>query len=104
MAMKLMRQKKAVVIPVILSPSSYGEEDFAKLENLPRKGEPVSSFNPRETAWTLVEEGIKKAVLRARGNAFLSCPRLASAVSRLEKYSVRAWRLEIADRTPSWRP
>ena len=54
------------MVPVILSPSSYSDEDFAKLENLPRKGEPVSSFNPREEAWALVEEGIKRSVEQSR--------------------------------------
>jgi hypothetical protein len=42
------------------------EEDFARLENLPRKGKPVSSFNPRDEAWALVEDGLKKAVEQAR--------------------------------------
>jgi internalin A len=69
MAMRLVIEKKAVVVPVILSRCSYSEEDFAKLENLPRKGEPVSSFNPREEAWALVEEGIKKAVAQSRGSS-----------------------------------
>src|SRR5258706_15272796 len=66
LAMKLMKDKKAVVAPVILLPCSYTEEDFAKLENLPRKGEPVSSFTPRASAWALVENGIKKAVEKVR--------------------------------------
>ena len=66
LAMSLMREKKAVVVPVILSTCSHSEEDFAKLENLPRKGKPVSSFNPRVEAWALVEDGIKKAVEQAR--------------------------------------
>jgi internalin A len=65
-AMKLMQEGKAVVVPVILSPCSHSEEDFAQLENLPRKGEPVSSFNPRANAWMFVEDGLKKAVEQAR--------------------------------------
>jgi internalin A len=66
LAMKLMEEKQAVVVPVILSPCSWQEEDFAKLENLPHKGRPISSFNPRDEAWTLVETGLKKAVEQAR--------------------------------------
>jgi internalin A len=66
LAMKLMGEEKAVVVPVILSPCSHTEEDFARLENLPRKGKPVSSFNPRDEAWVLVEDGLKKAVEQAR--------------------------------------
>lgn len=60
LAMTLMNEKKAVVIPILLSACSWREEDFAKLEKLPRKDDPVSSFNPRTNAWFLVEEGLKK--------------------------------------------
>jgi internalin A len=65
-AMQMMNDKQAAVVPVILSPCDWQEEDFAKLENLPHKGKPVSSFNPRDEAWTLVETGLKKAVEQAR--------------------------------------
>ena len=65
LAMSLMAKEKAVVVPILLSPCSWREEDFSKLENLPHKDDPVSSFNPRENAWALVEEGIKAAVERA---------------------------------------
>jgi GTPase SAR1 family protein len=67
LAMSLMEGEKAVVVPVLLSPCSWREEDFARLEKLPRKDEPVSLFSPRENAWVLVEDGIKAAVERARG-------------------------------------
>jgi internalin A len=66
LAITLMREKKAVVIPVLLSACSWREEDFAKLEKLPRKDDPVTSFNPRERAWALVEEGLKKTVEHLR--------------------------------------
>jgi internalin A len=66
LAMSLVEGEKAVVMPVLLSPCSWREEDFARLEKLPRKDDPVSSFSPRENAWVLVEEGIKAAVERAR--------------------------------------
>jgi internalin A len=66
LAMKLMEAKQAVVVPVILSPCTWQDEDFAKLESLPLKGKPVSSFNPRDEAWTLVETGLKKAVEQTR--------------------------------------
>ena len=66
LAMSLMSKKKALVVPVILLPCTCDEEDFARLENLPRKGSPVSSFNPRAEAWKLVEEGLKKAVEQMR--------------------------------------
>jgi internalin A len=66
LAMQLAREQKTVVVPVLLSPCDWEDEDFAKLENLPRKGELVSSFNPRDEAWALVERGIKKATKQAR--------------------------------------
>jgi internalin A len=66
LAMRLMKEKKAVVVPVLLRPCLWRDEDFAKLEQLPRKDDPVSSLSPRDKAWALVEEGLKKAVERAR--------------------------------------
>ena len=66
LAMKLMDQKKAVVVPVLLSKCSWQDEDFAKLEKLPRKDELISSINPREDAWALVEEGLKRVVEKVR--------------------------------------
>ena len=60
------RRQQGKVVPVILSPCTWRAEDFAKLESLPYKRKPVSSFNPHAKAWKLVEEGIKKAVERAR--------------------------------------
>lgn len=66
LAMKLMKEERAIVVPVILSPCDWQDEDFGKLEPLPTKREPVSSFTPRDKAWALVEEGLKKAVEKAR--------------------------------------
>jgi len=66
LAMQLMEEKRAAVIPVLLSACSWREEDFARLEKLPRKDDMVSSFTPRENAWALVEEGIRKAVEQRR--------------------------------------
>jgi internalin A len=66
LAMQMVRDKRAVVLPVLLSKCSWDQEDFAALENLPRKGELVSAFTPRDEAWALVEEGIKKAVAQMR--------------------------------------
>lgn len=76
-AMRLMNEKKAVVVPVLLSTCSWQDEDFAKLEKLPRKDELISSITPREDAWALVEEGLKKVVEKVRS---------PSAVSHLAKH------------------
>jgi internalin A len=68
LAMRLMAEKKAVVLPVLLLPCSWKAEDFARLEKLPRKDDPVSSFNPRDQAWALAEEGIVRAVEKFRAS------------------------------------
>ena len=62
LAMELMRQKKATVIPVLLTDCSWRDEDFHKLEKLPRKDDPLTKFNPRENGWALVEEGLIKVI------------------------------------------
>ena len=64
--MRLMNEKKAIVVPVLLSTCSWQDEDFAKLEKLPRKDELISSITPREDAWALVEDGLKKVVEKVR--------------------------------------
>lgn len=66
LAMRLMLEKKAVVVPVLLSDCSWREEDFAKLEKLPQKDELITSFIPRSKAWALVEAGLKRAVEQKR--------------------------------------
>src|SRR5262245_4574708 len=53
LAIDLVKQKKAVVVPILLSECLWKGEDFDSLEQLPRKGDPVSSFPRRDTAWNL---------------------------------------------------
>jgi internalin A len=65
LAMALMNEGKAVVVPVLLSPCGWRDEDFSRLEKLPRRDDPISSFSPRDSAWFLVEEGLKKVVDQA---------------------------------------
>lgn len=72
LAMRLAREGKAVVVPIMLSPCNWETEDFARLENLPRKGKTISSFKPREEAWRLVERGIQDTVTRERELANLA--------------------------------
>ncbi len=62
LAMKLKADKQAVVIPVLLSKCSWDVEDFARLEMLPNKDRLLTSYNPHETGWALVEEGVMKAI------------------------------------------
>jgi internalin A len=79
-AMRLMNEKKAVVVPVLLSACLWKDEDFANLEKLPRKDELISSINPREDAWALVEGGLKRVVEKVRSSSGITpqnLPRLA---------------------------
>ncbi len=64
--MHLWKAKLAMVVPVLLSPCLWRDEDFAALEKLPRKDDPISSFSPRDQGWALVEEGLKKTVEQTR--------------------------------------
>jgi hypothetical protein len=64
--MDLVKRKKAVVVPILLSECLWKGEDFDILENLPRKGDAVSSFPRRDTAWNLVEKGLIKVVEQQR--------------------------------------
>ena len=66
LAMQLMREKRSVVLPILLSDCSWENEDFASLENLPQKGRLISSYNPQAKALKLVQEGIQKTVERMR--------------------------------------
>ena len=62
LAMRLVSQNKARVVPVLLSPCLWREEDFAAFEKLPEKDKPLTSFQLREKAWSLVEDGLVKLV------------------------------------------
>jgi len=46
------------------------------LEKLPRKDELISSIKPREDAWALVEEGLKRIVEKVRTSSSVSQQRL----------------------------
>ncbi len=61
LAMRMCKERRAAVVPILLSPCSWQKEDFSVFENLPSKGKYVSSLTPREKAWALIEDGITKA-------------------------------------------
>ena len=80
--LQLMNENKAIVVPVLLSACLWKDEDFANLEKLPRKDELISSINPREDAWALVEEGLKRVAEKVRSSSGVS----SQNVSRLAKH------------------
>jgi len=62
---------QAIVIPIIIRPTDWTEESFAKIQALPEDAVPVTTWSNRDEAWLDVAKGIRKAVenikhLRAR--------------------------------------
>lgn len=62
-ALDLQRKKKIQVVPIILSPSGWlDDEELSKLLALPTDGKPVSKFHNRDEAWLDVYNGLKKII------------------------------------------
>jgi hypothetical protein len=62
MALKLHRQGKQHIIPIILSPVSWKSSILRNLQVLPLKGKPIIKWRPREDGWQNVVEGIAAAI------------------------------------------
>jgi tetratricopeptide (TPR) repeat protein len=52
----------ARVIPVILRPCLWELDDFAKLQALPTRGEPVTNWPNQDAAFLVVAEGIRRVI------------------------------------------
>ena len=61
-AMERHEKKEARVIPVILRPCHWESAPFGKLNGLPLKGKPVTSYENRDEAWLQVVIGINKVL------------------------------------------
>lgn len=61
-AMERHERKESLVIPIILRPVDWAEAPFARLQVLPKDGQPVTSWINQDEAWLDVEKGIKRAV------------------------------------------
>lgn len=62
-ALELKRKKGVTVIPVILSPCGWlDDEAISSLLALPTDGKPITSFPDTDSAWHNVYEGLKKAL------------------------------------------
>lgn len=61
-AMERHTQKTAQVIPIVLRPCSWEDAPFGKLNGLPSKAKPVSSYGDRDQAWLEVVKGIERLV------------------------------------------
>jgi len=62
-AIELRKRKGTQVIPIIISPCAWqDDEEISSLLALPTDGEPVSSFKDRNEVWVDVYEGLKKII------------------------------------------
>ncbi|HNL39238.1 MAG TPA: toll/interleukin-1 receptor domain-containing protein, partial [Saprospiraceae bacterium] len=61
-AMERHERGEAVVIPVFVKPCDWQGMPFGKLNGLPSKARPVTSYPDPETAWLEVVEGIKRVL------------------------------------------
>ena len=53
---------QAIVIPIIIRPTDWQEEVFAKIQALPKDAVAVTTWNNRDEAWLDVAQGIRKAI------------------------------------------
>ncbi|HRD81748.1 MAG: toll/interleukin-1 receptor domain-containing protein [Saprospiraceae bacterium] len=61
-AMARHEQGTAVVIPVAVRPCDWSGLPFSKLNALPSKAKPVTSYTNRDEAWLEVVQGVKRVV------------------------------------------
>ena len=61
-AMERHERGEARVIPVVVRACEWGNLPFSKLNGLPVKGKPVTSFSDRDAAWLTVVKGIEKVI------------------------------------------
>jgi len=62
-AFRLKNEKGITIIPIILSPCGWqDDEDISKLLALPTDGKPVSTYSNQDEAWLDVYKGLKKVL------------------------------------------
>lgn len=64
-AMERHDQKSATVVPIVLRSCSWEDTPFGKLNGLPSKAKPVSTYGDRDQAWLEVVQGIEQLVSSA---------------------------------------
>ena len=65
-ALKRQEDGKMRVIPIILRNFDWTKAPFAELQILPKDGRPVVMWEPQDSAWRDVAEGIRKVVEEIR--------------------------------------
>jgi len=61
-ALKRRKKGKAQVIPIIVRPCNWEEEDFAELQALPKDAKPISTWENKDEAYVDIAKGIKRAI------------------------------------------
>ena len=61
-ALRRHEARKARVVPIILRPCEWKQTDLAKIQALPRDGQPVSRWPDPDDAWYDVTQGIRRVV------------------------------------------
>ena len=66
-ALKLMRKKAITVIPTIISPCGWvDDQDLSNLLALPNDGKPILEYTPADTGWKCVYDGLKKVITQEK--------------------------------------
>ncbi|MEM9537356.1 MAG: toll/interleukin-1 receptor domain-containing protein, partial [Cyanobacteria bacterium P01_E01_bin.45] len=66
-AMERHEAKEAQVIPIILRPCDWESAAFGKLQGI-HAGQPISIWDDRDSAWTLVAKQLRKTIEEKQGN------------------------------------
>ncbi len=57
------KRKEVQLIPILLRPSGFADTPFAAYAAVPDREKPISNYNNKDEAWTLVVEQIKRSIL-----------------------------------------
>lgn len=56
------KRKEVQLIPILLRPSGFADTKFAVYAAVPDREKPISNYNNKDEAWTLVVEQIKRSI------------------------------------------
>ena len=62
LAMKMREENALCVLPVVPRNCDWESIELLALNGLPRKGQPVNTFNNHDAAWGMVVEGLKQVL------------------------------------------
>ncbi|WP_373552290.1 CHAT domain-containing protein [Haliscomenobacter sp.] len=56
------KRKEVQLIPILLGPSSFADTHFSAYATVPQRDKPISNYNNKDEAWTIVVEQIKRSI------------------------------------------